>query len=114
MEVFFESQKRSFIVQSKNKIAFDETKQKNIKEFKIPKEYETDMQFTITIKNCLLRIFNDYQISNDFKESSKNKIYLKLFFNINNNNYIYISSKVRTIKFNHKIGIYTVNYFSII
>ena len=114
LEIFFESQKKSFVILSKNKITFDEVKQRTMREFRIPKEYEKDMRFTITIKNRHITLLNDIQILNNFEEMSKNNFYLKIFFNINNNNYVYHSSKVPTIKYNPKMRIHTANNFSIL
>ena len=118
LEIFFESQKKSFVILSKNKITFDEVKQKTIREFRIPKEYEKDMRFTIKIRNRPITILNDAQILNNFEEMSKNNYYLKINFNINNNNfnnnYIYQSSKSPINKYNQKMRPNTVNAFSII
>ena len=120
LETFFESQKKSFVILSKNKITFDEVKQKAIKEFRIPKEYEKDMRFTIKIRNRPITILSDAQILNNFEEMSKNNYYLKINFNINNNNYnfnnnyIYQSSKIPINKYNQKMRPNTVNNFSIV
>ena len=89
IEIFFESQKKSFVILSKNKITLDEVKARTIKEFNIPEEFEKDMRFSITIKNRLTTISNDFQIMKNFEEISKNNFYLKIVFAINNNNYIY-------------------------
>ena len=114
LEIFFESQKKSFVILSKNKITFDEVKQRTMREFRISKEFEKDMRFTIKIKNRPITILNDIQILKNFEEMSKNNYYLKIIFNINNNNYIYHSSKAPIVKFNPKMRPHTVNYFSII
>jgi hypothetical protein len=45
---------------------------------------------------------------------SKNNYYLKIIFNLNNNNYVYQSVKVPLNKSNMKIRIYNANQFSII
>ena len=93
LEVFFESQKKSFVILSKNKIGFDEVKQKTMREFRIPKEYEKDMKFTIISKNNRQTVITkDYQIITNFEEMSKNNYYLKIIFNLSNNNYIFHSS----------------------
>ena len=118
LEIFFESQKKSFVILSKNKITFDEVKQKTMREFRIPKEYEKDMRFIIKIRNRPITILNDVQILNNLEEISKNNYYLKINFNINNsnynNNYIYQSSKNLINKYNQKMRPNTVNIFSII
>ena len=115
LEIFFESQKKSFVILSKNKITFDEVKQKTMREFRIPKEYEKDMKFSITSKsNRQTTISKDYQILSNFEEMSKNNYYLKIIFNLNNNNYVYQSVKVPLNKANMKIRIYNANQFSII
>ena len=115
LEIFFESQKKSFVILSKNKITFDEVKQKTMREFRIPKEYEKDMKFTITSKNNRqTTISKDYQILSNFEEMSKNNFYLRITFNLNNNNYVYQSAKVPLNKANMKIRIYNANQFSII
>ena len=115
LEIFFESQKKSFVILSKNKISFDEVKQKTMKEFNISKEFEKDMKFTITSKNNRqITISKDYQILSNFDEMSKNNFYLKILFNLNNNNYVYQSSRVPLNKANLKIRMHTVNQFSII
>ena len=115
LEIFFESQKKSFVILSKNKISFDEVKQKTMKEFNISKEFEKDMKFTITSKNNRqITISKDYQILSNFDEMSKNNFYLKILFNLNNNNYVYQSSRVPLNKANLKIRMNTVNQFSII
>ena len=115
LEIFFESQKKSFVILSKNKITFDEVKQKTMREFRIPKEYEKDMKFTITSKNNRqTTISKDYQILSNFEEMSKNNFYLRITFNLNNNNYVYQSARVPLNKANMKIRIYNANQFSII
>ena len=114
LEVYFESQNKSFVILSKNKITFDELKQKTIREFHIPKEYEKDMRFIIKIRNIPITLTNDVQILKNFEEISKNNYYLKIIFNLNNNNYIYHSSKIPLKKANSKIRTHLVNYFSII
>ena len=114
IEILFESQKKSFVILSKNKISFDDIKQKTIREFNIPKEFEKDMRFTISINNRQITLFNDIQISKNLEEVSKNNYYLKIFFNVNNKNYKYTSSKNIFIKTNKKIKPYKVNNFYII
>ena len=114
LEILFESQKKSFVILSKNKISFDDIKQKTIKEFNIPKEFEKDMRFTISINNRQITLINDIQISKNLEEVSKNNYYLKIFFNVNNKNYKYTSSKKVFIKTNKKIKPYKVNNFYII
>ena len=115
LEVFFESQKKSFVILSKNKISFDEVKQKTMREFRIPKEYEKDMKFTIISKyNRQTTITKDYQIISNFEEMSKNNYYLKIIFNLTNNNYIYHSSKMQFNKPNIKVKVHNVNQFTII
>ena len=118
LEIFFESQKKSFVILSKNKITFDEVKQRTIREFRIPKEYENDMRFIIKIRNRPITILNDVQILNNLEEISKNNYYLKINFNINNsnynNNYIYHSSKIPLKKTNNIYRTHLVSYFSII
>ena len=114
IEILFESQKKSFVILSKNKISFDDIKQKTIREFNIPKEFEKDMRFTITINNRQITLFNDNQISKNLEEVSKNNYYLKICFNVNNKNYKYNSSKNIFIKTNKKIKPYKVNNFFII
>ena len=89
IEIFFESQKKSFVILSKNKVTLEEVKSRTIKEFNIPNEYEKDMRFFITINNRLITISNDFQIMKNFEEMSKNNFYLKINFAINNKNYIY-------------------------
>ena len=95
IEIFFESQKKSFVILSKNKITLDEVKSRTIKEFNIPNEYEKDMRFFITINNRLITISNDFQIMKNFEEMSKNNFYLKINFAINNKNYVYQASNNR-------------------
>ena len=113
IDVFFESLNKSFCIFSKNIITFEEVRQKTIKEFKIPKEFEKDMRFTINIRNMPITLLNDIQIINNYEEMSKNYYYLKIFFNINNKNYTYNStSNEKKIKTN--ISPYTANQFSII
>jgi len=114
IEILFESQKKSFVILSKNKISFDDIKQKTIREFNIPKEFEKDMRFTISINNRQITLFNDNQISKNLEEVSKNNYYLKICFNVNNKNYKYNSSKNIFIKTNKKIKPYKVNNFFII
>ena len=89
IEIFFEFQKKSFVILSKNKVTLEEVKSRTIKEFNIPNEYEKDMRFFITINNRLITISNDFQIMKNFEEMSKNNFYLKINFAINNKNYIY-------------------------
>ena len=113
LEIFFESIKKSFCIFSKDNITFEEVKQKTIKEFKIPKEFEKDMTFTINIRNRPITLFNDFQILNNCEEMTKNYFYLKIFLNINNNNYIYDSSSNKK-KLDIKIRPFTSNQFSII
>ena len=88
IEIFFESQKKSFVILSKDKITFDEVKSRTIKEFNIPSEYEKDMRFSLMIKNRPTTILNDYQIMKNFEEISKNNFYTKINFSINNSNMI--------------------------
>ena len=114
LEIFFESQKKSFVILSKNKITFDEVKQRTMREFRIPKEYEKDMRFTIKINNRQITLLNDVQILKNFEEISKNNFYLKIIFNINNNNYVYHSSKATYSKYNPKMRTHMVSNFSII
>ena len=95
IEIFFESQNKSFVILSKNKVTLDEVKSRTIKEFNIPNEYEKDMRFFITINNRLITISNDFQIMKNFEEMSKNNFYLKINFAINNRNYIYQASNNR-------------------
>ena len=61
-----------------------------MREFRIPKEYEKDMRFTIKINNRQITLLNDVQILKKFEEMSKNIFYLKIIFNINNNNNVYL------------------------
>ena len=114
LEILFESQKKSFIILSKNKISFDDIKQRTIREFNIPKEFEKDMRFSILINNRQITLFNDIQISKNLEEVSKNNYYLKILFNVNNKNYKYTSSKNIFIKTNKKIKPHKVNNFFII
>ena len=95
IEIFFESQKKSFVILSKDKITFDEVKSRTIKEFNIPSEYEKDMRFSLMIKNRPTTILNDYQIMKNFEEISKNNFYIKLNFSINNSNYVCQSTKIK-------------------
>ena len=95
IEIFFESQKKSFVILSKDKITFDEVKSRTIKEFNIPSEYEKDMRFSLMIKNRPTTILNDYQIMKNFEEISKNNFYIKINFSINNSNYVCQSTKVK-------------------
>ena len=97
IEIFFESQKKSFVILSKNKITLEEVKSRTIKEFNIPSEYEKDMRFSVMINNRLITLLNDYQIMKNFEEISKGNFYLKINFNINNNNYIYQSPSSSSI-----------------
>ena len=113
IEIFFESLKKSFNIFSKKTISFEELRQKTIKEFKISKEYEKDMRFYVNVKNRTITIFNDNQILNNFEEMTQNYFYLKIFFNINNNNYINNSpSNQKEIEINIKPC--TSDQFSII
>lgn len=114
LEIIFESQKKSFVILSKNKISFEDIKQKTIREFNIPKEFEKDMRFSISINNRHITLFNDIQISKNLEEVSKNNYYLKIFFNVNNKNYKYTSSKNIFIKANKKLKLHKVNNFYII
>ena len=114
LEVYFESIKKSFVILSKNKITFDELKQRTIREFRIPKEFEKDMRFTIKIRNIPITLTNDVQILKNFEEMSKNNYYLKINFNMNNNNYIYHSSKIPLKKTSNIYRTHLVSYFSII
>ena len=95
IEIFFESQKKSFVILSKNKVTLEEVKSRTIKEFNIPNKYEKDMRFSITINNRLITISNDFQIMKNFEEISQNNFYLKINFAINNKNYIYIAPNNR-------------------
>ena len=95
IEIFFESQKKSFVILSKDKITFDEVKSRTIKEFNIPSEYEKDMRFSLMIKNRPTTILNDYQIMKNFEEISKNNFYIKINFSINNSNYVCQSTKIK-------------------
>ena len=95
IEIFFESQKKSFVILSKDKITFDEIKSRTIKEFNIPSEYEKDMRFSLMIKNRSTTILNDYQIMKNFEEISKNNFYIKINFSINNSNYVCQSPKIK-------------------
>ena len=95
IEIFFESQKKSFVILSKDKITFDEIKSRTIKEFNIPSEYEKDMRFSQIIKNRPTTILNDYQIMKNFEEISKNNFYIKINFSINNSNYVCQSNKIK-------------------
>ena len=95
IEIFFESQKKSFVILSKNKVTLEEVKSRTIKEFNIPNEFEKDTRFSITINNRLITISNDFQIMKNFEEISKNNFYLKVNFAINNKNYIYQPSNNR-------------------
>ena len=95
IEIFFESQKKSFVILSKDKITFDEIKSRTIKEFNIPSEYEKDMRFSLIIKNRPTTILNDYQIMKNFEEISKNNFYIKINFSINNSNYVCQSPKIK-------------------
>ena len=95
IEIFFESQKKSFVILSKDKITFDEIKSRTIKEFNIPSEYEKDMRFSLMIKNRPTTILNDYQIMKNFEEISKNNFYIKINFSINNSNYVCQSTKIK-------------------
>ena len=102
IEIFFESQKKSFVILSKNKITLEEVKARTMKEFNIQPEFEKDMRFSILINNRLITILNDYQIMKNFEEMSKNNFYLKINFNVNNNNYIYHSLSSNSIKVKNK------------
>ena len=82
---------------SKNKITLEDIKSRTIKEYNIPQEYEKDMRFSITINNRPITLLNDHQIMNNFEEMSKNNFYLKINFNINNNNYIFHSPSSNSI-----------------
>ena len=106
IEIFFESQKKSFVILSKNKITLEEVKSRTIKEFNIPPEYEKDMRFSLMVNNRFITISNDFQIMKNFEEMSKNNFYLKINFNVNNNNYIYIPpSKIKNQNKKQKIEI---------
>jgi len=89
LEIFFESQKKSFVILSKNKISFEDVKIKTMREFNISREFEKDMKFSISSNDKIIIIQNDSQILKNLEEISKNNYYLKLTFNINNNKYIY-------------------------
>ena len=95
IEIFFESQKKSFVILSKNKVTLEEVKSRTIKEFNISNKYEKDMRFSITINNRQITISNDFQIMKNFEEISQNNFYLKINFAINNKNYIYVASNNR-------------------
>jgi len=95
IEIFFESQKKSFVILSKDKITFEEVKSRTIKEFNIPSEYEKDMRFSLMIKNRPTTILNDYQILKNFEEISKNNFYIKINFSINISNYVCQSPKIK-------------------
>ena len=97
IEIFFESQKKSFVILSKNKITLEEVKSRTMKEFDIQPEFEKDMRFSIILNNRLITILNDYQIMKNFEEMSKNNFYLKINFNVINNNYIYHSLSSNSI-----------------
>ena len=100
IEIYFESQRKSFVISSRSRISFDEIKQKTIKEYNISKEFERDMRFTVSINNRQITITNDMQIMKNLEETSKNNYHLKIIFNINNKNYIYIPKKYVSIKIN--------------
>ena len=105
IEIFFESQKKSFVILSKNKITLEEVKSRTMKEFDIQPEFEKDMRFSIILNNRLITILNDYQIMKNFEEMSKNNFYLKINFNVINNNYIYhslSSNSINKIKIKNK------------
>ena len=105
IEIFFESQKKSFVILSKNKITLEEVKTRTMKEFDIQPEFEKDMRFSIILNNRLITILNDYQIMKNFEEMSKNNFYLKINFNVINNNYIYhslSSNSINKIKIKNK------------
>ena len=114
LEIFFESQKKSFVIISKNKITYEDLKQKTMREFRIPKEFEKDIKFTITIRNRPTILLTDIQIMNNFEEISKNNYYLKIILEVNNINYMYNSIKCPIIKNNPKIKPQSVKFFSII
>ena len=100
IEIYFESQRKSFVISSRSRISFDEIKQKTIREYNISKEFERDMRFTVSINNRQITITNDMQIMKNLEETSKNNYHLKIIFNINNKNYIYIPKKYVSIKIN--------------
>lgn len=100
IEIYFESQRKSFVISSRSRISFDEIKQKTIREYNISKEFERDMRFTVSINNRQITITNDMQIMKNLEETSKNNYHLKINFNINNKNYIYIPKKYTSIKIN--------------
>ena len=102
LEIFFESQKKSFVILSRNKISFEDIKQKTMREFNISKEFEKDMKYSISSNDKIIIIQNDSQILKNLEEISKNNYYLKLIFNINNNKYIYNPPK-NSGKINTKI-----------
>ena len=114
LEIYFESLKKSFVILSKNKISFEEIKQKTMKEFGISKEFEKDMKFTTIVDNKQIIILNDIQILKHLEEMSKNNYYLKLHFNIYNKNYKYYPSKSITTKINYKIKPNNTSSFYII
>ena len=113
IEIYFESQRKSFVISSRSRISFDEIKQKTLREFNISKEFEKDMRFTVTINNRQITITNDMQIMKNLEETSKNNYHLKIIFNINNKNYIYIPKKYIIIKTN-KFKPHNVDNFNII
>ena len=113
IEIFFESQRKSFVISSRSRISFDEIKQKTIREYNISKEFEKDMRFTVSINNRPITITNDMQIMKNLEETSKNNYHLKIIFNINNKNYIYIPKKFISIKIN-KFKPHNVDNFNII
>ena len=113
IEIYFESQRKSFVISSRSRISFDEIKQKTIKEYNISKEFERDMRFTVMINNRQITITNDMQIMKNLEETSKNNYHLKIIFNVNNKNYIYIPKKLINIKKN-KYKPHNVDNFNII
>ena len=110
LEIFFISQMKSLVISTKNKISFDEIKKKVIKEFNIPKENEKDFKFTILVNNQQVTILNDAQIMKNLVEMSKNNYYLKLNFDINNENYKQFNSRKDFIK-NNRIKPHYANSF---
>ena len=71
------------------------------------------MRFTVFINNRQITITNDIQITKNLEETSKNNYHLKIIFNVNNKNYIYIPRKLITTKIN-KFKQHNVSNFNII
>ena len=72
LEIFFESQKKSFVILSRNKISFEDIKIKTMREFNISKEFEKDMKFSILSNDKIIIIQNDSQILKNLEEIYKN------------------------------------------